>query len=74
MRIMHRVYEGLTSTENLRPQGAREVKKDPKLKTVTVDGQVMGYPRGKTWMWTPAARKMYNSDVLEYTAAFAEQI
>ena len=67
-RMFHRVAEYL---EAMNPE--KNVEKNPKLKTVKVGADVIGYPRSNAWQWTEKAADHFTKEQLDMAAAYASQ-
>ena len=67
-RMFHRVSDYLQAADT-----AKQVEKNPKFRTVKVNGSVIGYPCGSTWKWTEAATQHYTGEQLAMAESYASQ-
>ena len=77
-RMFYRIADFLEMLEADREgcQGleARKIEKNPKMKSVKVNGRVVGFPKNASWTWTHAAAGFYNEEELQMALSFAESL
>ena len=71
-RLCHRIADYLEMVEAEKTEGAHKVEKNIKMKSVKVNGSVVGFPKAGEWSWTPAASTLYTLEVQEMAKSFAE--
>ena len=72
-RLRHRVHDYLVKIAAARITGPNDVVKDLATKTVKVNNDVVGYPRGKSWHWTEKANGFYTAEERDMAGTFASQ-